>query len=134
MNTKVVLGSLAGAVLIHALVAACSNANAQSTTPVQVTVANCDQTFQVSGPVPNPDGGIGLVPGTETIYYAEATYPGLSAQQLAGHVTNWSTPAAGDPSMPSGYTLRGQDAIYTKDGAVGAGCSQGTTSTFIYAP
>jgi hypothetical protein len=27
-----------------------------------------------------------------------------------------------------------EDAIYTQDGLVGAGCSQGTTRTFIYAP
>jgi hypothetical protein len=139
MNTKIMLGSLSGAVLIYAVLAACSGnkgANAQAApTPVQVIVANCDQTFQSPGPCsplagPSADGG----PCYTTIYYAEASFPGLSAQQLAGHVTNWTTPVAGDPSMPSGYTLRGQDAIYTKDGTVGAGCAQGTTSTFIYAP
>jgi hypothetical protein len=133
MNTKIVLGSICGAVVVHAVLAACSGnkgASAQSApTPVQVVVANCDQTFQVASSIPNPDGGPGLVPGNQTIYYAEASFPGLSAQQLAGHVTNWNAPTPGD-FTPPGYTLR----VYTKDGTVGAGCSQGSTSTFVYAP
>jgi hypothetical protein len=134
MNTKIVLGSIGGAVLIHATVTACSNANAQSApTPVQVQTVNCDQTVQVQGPaLPPPIGDGG--PSSTTEYYAVATYPGLSAEQLAGHVTNW-TSTAGIPGQPPGFKLRGQDAIYTADGMVGAGCGGPTeTTTFIYAP
>jgi hypothetical protein len=142
MNAKIMLGSLSGAVLIHAVLAACSGnkgAVAQSApAPVQVSVVNCDQTLQVPTPcpptlpggTPSGDGG----PCYTTTYYAEASFPGLSAEQLAGHVTNWNT-TAGIPGQPPGFKLRGQDAIYTADGMVGAGCGgPGSTSTFIYAP
>lgn len=135
MNFKIVLGSMGGAVLIHATVIACSNASAQGTgtTPVQVQTVTCDHTLQVQGPsLPPPIGDGGPTYSTE--YYAVASYPGLSAEQLAGHVTNWVSTAE-IPGQPPGFKLRGQDAIYTADGMVGAGCGGPTeTSTFIYAP
>ena len=134
MDAKILVGSLVGATLINAALAACAStngANAQTApTPVQVVTATCDKTFEVAGaPRPGGDGGLAMY----TTYYAEAAFPGVSAQQLAGHVTNWNTPAAGYP-MPPGYALRQQDVIYTRDGFAGAGCSQGGTTTFIYAP
>jgi hypothetical protein len=128
MNIKVVLGSLGGAVVLHAVIAACSNANAQSEPSVQVV--SCDKTFQ--GPtVTNPDDPT----ATPTpLYYAEAAYPGLTANQIAGHVTNWTTVTPGMKNLPSNYTLDQQLAVYVRDGFAGAGCTQGTTTTFIYVP
>ncbi len=128
--------------LIHAVLAACTGnkgAGAQSApTPVQVVEANCDQPWQLATPCPpTPPGGTPSGDGglcNTTLYYAVASFPGLSAAQLAGHVTNWTAlPDSGIPNPP-GFALRGQDAIYTADGMVGAGCDQGTKSTFVYAP
>ena len=125
MNAKIVLGSLGGAALIHVAVAACSNANAQTAPSVQVV--SCNKTFP--GPV-SPGPG-----GTSTpIYYAEAAYPGLTTNQLLGHVTNWSTVTKGF-QVPPGYGVELQTAVYVRDGFVGAGCEgPGTTTTFAYVP
>jgi hypothetical protein len=135
MNTKIVLGSIGGAALLHALLAACSSASAQSAPSTQVDVESCDKTAEFPATVPNPDGGLGNVPGSYTFYYAEAAFPGLTAAQLAGHVTNWNTvlPSASNVP-PTGYQLQLQTNVFVKDGFVGAGCSQGTQTTFVYAP
>lgn len=132
MNRKIVLGSLAGATLINAALAACSGptkANADEAA-VQVALESCDKTFQIQ--VPQFDGGV----SNQDVYYAEHAYPGISKEQLAGHVTNWNA-TTGNPTKdgtPSSYALRQQDAVYVKDGFVGVGCQQGTTTMFIYAP
>ncbi len=137
MNTKIILGSLAGAVLIHSVLAACtSNTNASAQSEPSVQVVSCDKTFALPGP-PLPiqaggDGGASIA----TIPYAEAAYPGLTANQIAGHVTNWRTVVASPNSpVPTGYGLELQTALYVRDGFAGAGCAgAGTTTTFVYVP
>jgi hypothetical protein len=131
MNTKIVLGSLAGAALLHGLLSACSKSNggvaSADEATVQVAVEKCDKTYQYTPP-PGPDSK----PITE--YYAEHAYPGLTKEQIAGHVTNWNAVAPPDFVPSTGYSLTAQDVLYVKDGFVGANCAQGGTTTFIYAP
>ncbi len=148
MNAKIVLGSLAGAALIHAVLLACSgnqaanagdpgsstdagatcNACAPGTPAVQVDVETCNKSFQEPGPGNQ---------ATTTEYYAEHAYPGLTKEYLAGHVTNWWSVTPSMPNVPpAGYGLIQQQVVYVKDGVVGAGCGPmvGAASTFILAP
>jgi hypothetical protein len=142
MDLKMATMVLAGSVLVHAAVTACTStsaptASAQTTPPATATAAPaevspepCSKTYQVTPP-PGAPGGATLV------HYAEHAYPGKSKEEIAAHVTHWWT--IDDPNSelrPNDYSggLNLQSAVYTRDGFAGAGCIDGKTSYFIWSP
>jgi hypothetical protein len=138
MRAQYALGAIAGAAIIELIVAACSSSrsgtavaadDASSGPDFEVAAEVCDKTYTVTMPDPGADGGM----RTDTIYYAEHAYPGKSKFEIAAHVRHWTI--IKDPNAelrPTGYEITQQEAVYTRDGLVGAGCSQGETTYFIY--
>jgi hypothetical protein len=142
MNLKMATMVLAGSVLVHAVVTACTSssspptASAQTTPPSAAAAEVSPETCSRSYEVPAPPGSPPEVPAT-TVHFAEHAYPGKSKEEIAAHVTHWMViEDGGAPSRAPDYNggLTQQLAVYTRDGFAGAGCLEGKTSYFIWSP
>jgi hypothetical protein len=150
MKIQWAVSMLAGSIVVHAIVVACSpvrNAGADgspagadgspgnaSGEAVQVADEPCDKTYPLQEPLPRPGTDAG---NTVTEYYAEHAYPGKSKEEIAGHVTHWTQITDSNKDIrPPPYVggLNLQSAVYTRDGYAGAGCDQGTVTHFIWHP
>jgi hypothetical protein len=137
MNLKTIGALLAGSILVHAAVTACSSdsdsgtlrrahADDSSTEP-QVSPATCNATFEVPG---------GADAGPTTVPYSEQAYPGKTKNEIAAHVSHWTTIDNSDPLTPASYHggLRLQSNVIVRDGFAGAACTQGKTNYFVWRP
>lgn len=142
MRSKTVLALVAGSILVHAAVAACTSGTGAHAladpiaTPggVEVSAEACTKTYSQESPVPRP-GDAGT--SARSVPFAEHAYPGKSKFEIAAHVTHWTT--IDDPTAvlrPPDYAggLNLQSAVYARDGFAGAGCKEGTTSYFVWKP
>jgi hypothetical protein len=125
MNAKIVVGSLAGVAVLHAVLAACAGkatANADPSPSVEAVDEVCDK------PLP-------IVMGTG-IGYAEHAYPGLTRDQVAGHVTVWDVVTSPEAvQIPStGYDRILNTRTYVRDGFMGVNCQTNAKVTFVYSP